>query len=67
MTDTEYKERKERIYVPLLNAYRNKCMRTARARLRDLARLVQEQHGYSYEDSLATARGIIYDKFNIIL
>lgn len=67
MTQQEFQMRSDRIIAPLINAYRCRCLRTAKARLRDLARLYREAYGYTEEQSLATAKANIYERFNIEL
>ena len=48
MTHEQYTERRASILYWLMGAISAKCPRTARARLRDLARLENEHNGADY-------------------
>lgn len=51
MTHQEYEERKSNIMIWMYSALTLHCPRTARARLRDLARLTEEFNGAQYIDT----------------
>ena len=48
MTHQEYEERRRNILVWLYSAIKSHCPRTARARVRDIARLTEEYSGTPY-------------------
>lgn len=47
-----YQDRMDSLVYRYRNAQKNKCVRTARARVRDMAKLYAEYSGKSYSESL---------------